>query len=103
MLNVSLGLQGRPNVQQFGGKYNEVLISSQDYRDQLPEAVAAVFFTSEASKRCADDTHRAIAAAFGLEHEQVLLLNHTPGGSPGFAMYKSPERPADRICPKPVD
>ena len=103
MLNVSLGLQGRPNVQQFGGKYNEVLISSQDYRDQLPEAVAAVFFTSEESKRCADDTHRAIAAAFGLEHEQVLLLNHTPGGSPGFAMYKSPERPADRICPKPVD
>jgi hypothetical protein len=102
MLNVSSGLQSRPNVQQFGGKYNEVLISSQDYREQLPEAVAAVFFTSDESKKCADDTHRAIVGAFGIERGQVLLLNHTPGGSPGFALYESPERPEDLICTKPA-
>lgn len=102
MLNVSSGLQSKPNVQQFGGKYNEVLISSQDYRDQLPEAVAAVFFTSEESKNCADDTHRAIIGAFGIDRGQVLLLDHTPGGSPGFAVYKSPERPEDLICTKPA-
>lgn len=101
MLNVSSGLQSKPDVQQFGGKYNEVLISSQDYRDQLPEAVAAVFFTSEESKACADDTHRAIVSSFGIDRGQVLLLNHTPGGSPGFAVYKSPERPEDLICTKP--
>ena len=84
------------------GKYNEVLISSQDYRDQLPEAVVAVFFTGDDAANCADNTRRAITGSFGIDPGQVLLLNHTPGGSPGFAVYTPPERPEDAFCSKPA-
>jgi hypothetical protein len=45
MLNVSLQKQADPNIDTFGGKYNEVIIDSAEYRDQLPASIAAVFFT----------------------------------------------------------
>ena len=103
MLNVSAELESRPNVNTFGGKYNEVIIASQDYRDQLPESVAAVFYTGD-DAGCAVQTHRTVVGAFGIDPGQVLLLNHTPGGSPGFAEHvpaKGEELPEDAICPKP--
>merc|ERR1719424_2391659 len=57
MLNVSSQKQADPNVDTFGGKYNEVIIDSAEYRDQLPTAIAAVFFTQEPD--CATRTHPA--------------------------------------------
>ena len=67
------------------GKYNEVIIDSAEYRDQLPTAIAAVFFTQEPD--CATRTHRMIVDSYGIDPGQVLLLEHTPGASPGFKVH----------------
>ena len=40
MLNVSSQKQADPNIDTFGGKYNEVIIDSAEYRDQLPTSIA---------------------------------------------------------------
>lgn len=90
MLNKSLALQ-KGGAAGFDGKYNEVLISSKTYRDNLPGSVAAVFYTdvdgNDAQPDCAVNTHKEIVSSYGLEEEQVLLLKHTPGGSPGFVEH----------------
>ena len=85
MLNVSSQKQADPNVDTFGGKYNEVIIDSAEYRDQLPTAIAAVFFTQEPD--CATRTHRMIVDSYGIDPGQVLLLEHAPGASPGFKVH----------------
>ena len=72
MLNVSVQKQADPNIDTFGGKYNEVIIDSAEYRDQLPASIAAVFFTQESE--CATRTHREIIDAYGIDPGQVLLL-----------------------------
>jgi len=85
MLNVSSQKQADPNIDTFGGKYNEVIIDSAEYRDQLPTSIAAVFFTQEAD--CATRTHRMIVDTHGIDPGQILLLEHTPGASPGFKVH----------------
>ena len=89
MLNVSVQKQADPNIDTFGGKYNEVIIDSAEYRDQLPASIAAVFFTQESE--CATRTHREIIDAYGIDPGQVLLLEHTPGASPGFKVHTPAE------------
>ena len=89
MLNVSVQKQADPNIDTFGGKYNEVIIDSAEYRDQLPASIAAVFFTQESE--CATRTHREIIDAYGIDPGQVLLLEHMPGASPGFKVHTPAE------------
>ena len=62
-----------------------MIIDSAEYRDQLPTAIAAVFFTQEPD--CATRTHRMIVDSYGIDPGQVLLLEHTPGASPGFKVH----------------
>ena len=86
------------------GKYNEVIISSKDYRDLLPKSVAAVFFTQD--PECATRTHRLIVDVYDIDPGQILLLKHTPGGSPGFAVHtpaKGEGEPADDDIPEERD
>ena len=70
------------------GRYNEVIIRSDDYRDLLPRSVAAVFYTNESHAACAVEAHKLIVDMYKIDAGDVLLLKHTPGGSPGFAMHK---------------
>ena len=77
------------------GKYNEVIIRSDVYRDLLPRSVAAVFYVNENNSACAIQTHQLIVDLYKIEPGDVLLLKHTPGGSPGFAVHEvSAEVPA---------
>ena len=77
------------------GKYNEVIIRSDVYRDLLPRAVAAVFYVNENNSACAIQTHQLIVNLYNIDPGDVLLLKHTPGGSPGFAVHEvSAEVPA---------
>ena len=62
-----------------------MIIDSAEYRDQLPTSIAAVFFTQEPD--CATRTHRMIVDTYGIDPGQVLLLEHTPGASPGFKVH----------------
>ena len=77
------------------GKYNEVIIRSDVYRDLLPRSVAAVFYVNENNSACAIQTHQLIVNLYNIDPGDVLLLKHTPGGSPGFAVHEvSAEVPA---------
>ena len=79
------------------GKYNEVIIRSDVYRDLLPRSVAAVFYVNENNSACAIQTHQLIVDLYKIDPGDVLLLKHTPGGSPGFAVH---EVPAEVSAPK---
>ena len=89
------------------GKYNEVIIRSDDYRDLLPRSVAAVFYTNESHAACAVEAHKLIVDMYKIDAGDVLLLKHTPGGSPGFAMHKesapkevsAASQAEDAMCP----
>lgn len=70
------------------GKYNEVIIRSDVYRDLLPRSVAAVFYVNENNSACAIQTHQLIVDLYKIDPGDVLLLKHTPGGSPGFAVHE---------------
>jgi len=95
MLNISLALQ-KGGAAGFDGRYNEVIINSSKYRSSMPSSVAAVFFTDleGADPSCAVNTHQELVRAYGLKPHDVLLLKHTPGGSPGFVEH-DPEEVAD--------
>jgi hypothetical protein len=95
MLNRSLALQ-KGGAAGFDGRYNEVIINSSEYRSSLPSSVAAVFFSDldGADPSCAVNTHQELVRAYGLKPHDVLLLKHTPGGSPGFVEH-DPEEVAD--------
>ena len=97
MLNRSLELQ-KAGAGGYDGRYNEVIINSSKYRSSLPSSVAAVFFSDSdmggADPSCAVTTHRELVRAYGLKPQDVLLLKHTPGGSPGFVEH-DPEEVAD--------
>ena len=62
----------------------------------MPSSVAAVFFSDleGADPSCAVSTHQELVRAYGLKPHDVLLLKHTPGGSPGFVEH-DPEDVAD--------
>lgn len=64
-----------------------MIIRSDVYRDLLPRSVAAVFYTNESQSACAVEAHQLIVDLYKIDAGDVLLLKHTPGGSPGFAMH----------------
>ena len=65
-----------------------MIIRSDVYRDLLPRSVAAVFYVNGSNSACAIQTHRLIVDLYNIDPENVLLLKHTPGGSPGFAVHE---------------
>ena len=67
-----------------------MIIRSDVYRDLLPRSVAAVFYVNGSNSACAIQTHRLIVDLYNIDPENVLLLKHTPGGSPGFAVHEVP-------------
>ena len=85
MLNASLGLQNG------GYRYNEVLVNSTAYRENLPGSVAGVFYVHRADDpgdpECAFAAHSALVELYGLKPEDVLLLRHTPRATPAFVMH----------------
>ena len=74
-----------------------MIIRSDVYRDLLPRSVAAVFYVNENNSACAIQTHQLIVNLYNIDPGDVLLLKHTPGGSPGFAVH---EVPAEVSAPK---
>lgn len=83
-----------------GGAYNEVLIDSQVYLEQLPTAVVGVFYVEGGNpdgKECAQRTHDAIVDEFGVKEDDVLLLTHVPGATPAFVKFKPSAEDKARI------
>ena len=62
----------------------------------LPSSVAGVFFSDldGGDPTCAMNAHQELVRAYGLKPNDVLLLKHTPGGTPAFVEH-DPEDVAD--------